>query len=257
MPKPNGGEAVSFFRRHGRVVVLVSIGVIGLVLLEWVPPGSAAVRAALRLAASALLAVPPFYSLYRADERANREAGLGLLRRLLPPAISELFPNENLVNIRANIMLASGDRLWMLVFTDNVYLYGDHDLTWAQDQGAAGKAWKRGRQAPPEDMWKPVTTVLHGLRRDTLRKEWGLTEEQIERTRHIKWISSVPIIVRSGERRSCVGVLNFDGVRTLLNDMGRLDHVDYLGTAARLANQIGEILLSRGIIFLDTALPPS
>ncbi len=205
----------------------------------------------MRLAASALLAVPPFYSLLRSDERANREAGLGLLRRLLPPAISELFPNENLVNVRANVMLARGGRLRMLVFTDNVFLYGDHDLAWDLNQGAAGKAWKRGRDAPPEDMWKPVTTVLQGVRREVLRKEWGLSEEQIERTRHIKWISSVPIIVRSGEGRTCVGVLNFDGVRSPLRQMGRLDEVEYLGTAARLANQIGEIMVARGIVVLD------
>ena len=253
MAEPIESQERGFLKRHGRVVALVTIGVTGLVLLEFVPPESAILRAILRLGASALLAVPPFYSLYRADERANQEAGIGLLRRLLPPAIAELFPNENLASVRANLMLANAEKLTMLVFTDNVYLYGDNDLEWGYGQGVAGKAWKRGTEAPPEDMWKPLTTVLQGVKRETLRNEWGLTDEQIEKTRHVKWISSVPIIVRAGNERRCAGVLNFDGVGTALKNMGRLDEDEYLGITARLANEMGKIMQQKGIISLDTA----
>ena len=173
---------------------------------------------ALRITLWVVSFIPPLYSLYRAEARCAMSEALAKSKNLLEAAAKRLFQEEDLKNVRANFMLVEGKgserKLWIFA-SWNMDLWPDKDIRLLYGQGCAGVAWKRACEKGVREQWLPVV-ALPGLYGEDLYKKWRLSGEQIEKTRHVSWILSVPVFIKDGNGHpQLIGVLNFDGIQNL------------------------------------------
>jgi len=255
--------------RHVRdrwlVFSLSGLGILSAVALESVPDSgtTANVRGGLRLIATLAAAVPGLYGLLRAEvraERATRQAqdaeaeskwnlAYNTVKSALIAAIPYLYPKEDPGNIRANIMVEDEGVLSPYVFTDLMRLDGDSNLGWKKGEGCCGAAWQQALVPPVGDQWRPV--IAPTIKPSTARRRWGLTPEQLRQTRHVKWVVSVPMFYAETGASTFAGILNFHGVAALRKP-GRLDDNDFLGTSARLATSLAQMLVEEDLIAFET-----
>ena len=144
-------------------------------------------------------------------------------------------------------MVLADERLRILAGA-NMKLFPDHDLTLAIDQGCAGVAWRQAIAGSINDCWKPVYAPDARLTPDHLERTWKLTQGQIDATRHVRWILSLPLFLKEGTGRRFLGVLNFDGVGEQLADPSRVEHNDFLGTCVAFGERIAEILVDDRLV---------
>jgi hypothetical protein len=252
--------------RYTWLVCVAALGILASVALEFLPCESASrfLRATLRFIAVLVAAVPALYSLHRSEQRAakadenrliaeeerTRAEAASAIQRLLVAAITILFRDEAPEAIRSNFMLADQGYLTVLIGTDTVKLYGDDRLKWAIDQGCCGAAWAQAVTASPMDDWKPVIAPSVSPARAAT---WNMTREQVRGTPHILWVVSIPVFHKSasGETRTFLGVLNFDGVQRPLKNPGRIEEHSFIGECATFAETIGRCVVDGGFVVFE------
>jgi hypothetical protein len=246
------------------IFAVSGLGILSAVALESLPDSAttANVRGLLRLLATLAAAVPGLYGLLRAEGRAESAArqaqeaeaeskwnlAYNTVKSALIAAIPYLFPKEDPGNIRANIMVEDEGLLSPYVFTDLMRLDGDSNVAWRKGEGCCGAAWQQALVPPIGDQWRPV--IAPTIKANTARTRWGLTSDQLRQTRHVKWVVSVPMFYAETGVSTFVGILNFHGIAALRNS-GRLDENDFLGTAARLATSLAQMLVEEELVAFE------
>jgi len=238
--------------------VIAILGLAGNIALNW-PRNDPliqdpVIRVALLALTLAATATPGLYSYARAESRYDRSErdrrrreGIDVLRGLLRTAIPRLFPEEQPVSIRANIMTVESDHLAILCSV-NMELYPDSEIRLAYGQGCAGAAWKRACEAPMSERWVPVLAPSARVIPRQLRERWGFDENQIKMTRHLMWVLSTPIFHRSAGQSEFIGVLNFDGVGKELRRVSRLKDPTLHKDCADIADFFATELISYGFL---------
>jgi hypothetical protein len=215
------------------------------------PFGAGWIRALVRAVGLLMAACPGIISYVRAEQRHRQAArqqecrdAFTALRRTLVASIQVLFPGESGQSIRANVMTAPGDVLRMFCSVI-MEVSPDVRMTLRRGQGCAGVAWKQAVDGPIGDCWKPVYAPRAQLTLRRLKQRWKLTDEQIERTRHILWVLSIPLFAHVGDSRRFLGVLNYDGVQQELVRPQRLDEEEFLRQSITMGEKIAEVLLQQ------------
>jgi hypothetical protein len=175
-----------------------------------------------------------------AAERLRKES-LVRLEEMLSSAIRHLFVEETTADIRANVMTATGSDLRMLA-SRNMLVFPDYKVTLRRGQGCAGYAWEKAETGPMEDFWKPTVATQAQLTPSFLKDKWKLSDEQIQETRHILWIVSVPLFRIVNGARTFIGVLNFDGVHRPLAHHQRLVQSNFLGECVAVGERVAEVV---------------
>jgi len=240
------------------LAVVFLLAMLGNVLLELIPTGSggiAPIRVIMRFVASAAPMGIALYSLSLAarraqaaesrEEKRRKEADterretirfrmLNELSATLEATVSRLFPGEAQSNIRANVMLIRNRRL-RPVCSWNMRAYPDRELEFQKGQGICGVVWKLVAEGNVNKLWTPRYASIKKMPRSTLKDRYGLTPDQLAKTKHILWILSVPLFSQKDDSLSFIGVLNLDGVNALLKEPGRLtvDNWDNVTGAAK------------------------
>ena len=210
---------------------------------------SAIGRWIIKTAATVLAAVPALVSFARADRREKRaEQAQGLrdsirkIERMLLAAIRVFFEDEDSSTIRANVMTVSGNELRMFA-SANMDFHDDYQVTLAKNQGCAGLAWARAVELPMNECWIPVYAPKAKLKVKSLKATWNLTDPQVQATKHILWVLSVPIFYRNEPEHRFLGILNFDGVGRPLRFPTRLEDLNLLGDFVALAERIARVIV--------------
>jgi hypothetical protein len=242
------------------MAVLVGVAVAGGIELDPIKTllPSAIVRWLIRSAATALVAVPALVSFARADQREMRAEldrkfndSTKKLERMLLAAIHAFFEDEDSSTIRANVMIVSDEKLRMLASV-NMDFDDDYGVTLAKNQGCAGLAWARAVELPMNECWIPVYAPRTKLTKRNLKALWNLTDSQVEATKHILWIWSIPLFYRNEPEHRFLGVLNFDGVRRPLRSPGKVE--DHIGDFVALAERIARVIVEecpKEIVIID------
>jgi hypothetical protein len=198
-----------------------------------------------RVLALSAAVFPGLFALGRAEMRESarkRREQLDDLTSVLEASVRRLFPEENPYYIRANVMLASGDRLKVLCGW-NMGAYPDSKMSLLYGQGAAGKVWKRATENPPSECWQPVYAPRAQLNRKNLKDKWLLGDDEIRLTSHILWVLSTPLLHRHGESLRFLGVLNLDGVTRPLNSMDVFEDTQFHLHCVALADHIADLIV--------------
>lgn len=219
------------------ILGLVILGV-ALNLLAGYVVTDTALRAAMAGASVLLMAAPGLFNLFAGERRASesREERLRTeIRDKLGLAVTSLFPGEDSQAIRSNVMIPHGEGL-ELAFRWNMDTWPDRDLSLESGEGVAGAALERALSESHARRWRPI--VAKEIREEDLTR-WNLRRDVEEKTRHVRWVVSIPILER--DTLSILGVLNFDGVKPL-RDPALLERRDFYDRCATFAEVIGAIL---------------
>lgn len=154
-------------------------------------------------AASALLYTAGLISLQFRSRAERLSLALAPLERHLETSAKDVFGENNLGGVRANIMLVRRRRLKMIC-SWNIMSPREKEMKWKRGQGCAGQAWQNAVDRPVAEMWKP--TVAPNLA-DADLSTWGLDGERQDVTNAIRWIVSTPMFEGSGK---VIGILNYD-----------------------------------------------
>jgi hypothetical protein len=146
-------------------------------------------------------------------------------------------------------MIASKEELHMLASV-NMLVFQDYKVRLRRGQGCAGVAWQQALDATVSDFWKPVVATSTDLTTGLKKDRWRLTDDQIQLTRHILWIVSIPLFQSSQGQRTFLGVLNFDGVHQPLQHAERLSQPDFMGQCASIGERVAEVVSSQGALLL-------
>jgi hypothetical protein len=227
-----------------------------------------------RVLALATTAFPPIYAFHKAEERArdserrSQEAerkleqsederrhheGMEYLRKVLEASVRRLFPDENLTFVRANVMVVVGNDLQVLCGW-NMEAFRDGKMSLKCGQGVAGSVWKAVKEGSVSDYWRPVYAPKAQLAHRELQSKWLMSDDDIRRTAHILWILSTPILVSSGDNRQFLGVLNLDGVSRRLESMETLEDPDFQIKVVAVAENIGQVIVERGLLPIAVGL---
>lgn len=199
-----------------------------------------------RIVALSAAVFPGLYALGKAEKRERtrqRRREIADVSRVLEASVRRLFPNENLNHIRANLMIVVGDTLDVLCGW-NMDAYPDSKMSLGYGEGVAGKVWVRATENPLSKCWQPVYAPREQLHRRNLGDQWGLDSRDIEKTSHIRWILSTPLLHRNADILKFLGVLNLDGVTADLNSMEVFEdsqfHLKCVAVADLVGNRIVE-----------------
>jgi hypothetical protein len=174
-------------------------------------PGTKALAAVVSIL---MLAAPGLYNLFAGETRAEESREERRRREIqdkLEYAVDSLFAGEKLGTIRANIMLPDDDSL-LMVHTWNMDTWQDRGLRLASGEGVAGAVWENANGAGHANRWRPI--VAKEITEANL-ETWNVSREVAARTRHVRWIVSIPIL--EAGTMAVLGVLNFDGLEPLTN----------------------------------------
>lgn len=231
-------------------ILIVVIGIVANLLMDFltasglIGPQFGFEYYAIRMLALALMAFPALYSIRRGEKREGarlRREKLDDLSRVLEASVRRLFPNENQYFVRANVMVAHGDRLEVLS-SWNMAAWPDSRMNLGYDQGVAGKVWKSAIKNPPSECWQPVYAPYEQLQRRNLEDHWGLSTEDISKTSHIRWILSTPLLYRQAETLRFIGVLNLDGVTSDLNSMDVFENHQFHLHCVAVADHVTKLI---------------
>ena len=218
---------------------------------------SVELRAGIKAFALLLSAGSGVFSYVRSEERhrdsslrQERRDAMARLEDTLASSVQNLFVGERPETIRANVMIVSKEELHMLASV-NMLVFPDYKVRLRKGQGCAGVAWQQALDATVSDFWKPVVATSTDLTAGLKKDRWRLTDEQIQLTRHILWIVSIPLFRSSQGQRTFLGVLNFDGVHQPLQHAERLSRSDFMGQCASIGERVAEVVSSQGALLLS------
>ena len=178
----------------------------------------------------------------RAEQAQRLRDSTQKIERMLHAAIRVFFEGEDSSIIRANVMIVSHNELRMLA-SANMDFHDDYHVTLSKNQGCAGLAWARAVELPMNECWVPVYAPKAKLKMKSLKAMWNLTDSQVQATRHILWVLSVPIFYRNESEHRFLGILNFDGVGRPLRSPTRLEDLNLLGDFVALAERIARVIV--------------
>lgn len=204
--------------------------------------------------------LPSLVSFYRAEMRARRaeddkiraekdrvrQDAIDDIEKALIAAVGILFPDEDVYQIRANIMTISTDnslKIWCK--SNNMHLYPDENIAFKCGEGCVGEVWRRAKEYPMSTRWQPAYASPITLGSE-IEKHWKISREQIEKTKHLIWILSTPIFASYEDYSKFIGVLNFDGVAFLKN-MKKLEDADIHRHCVDIAEHIGSKMVTVGV----------
>jgi len=168
-----------------------------------------------------LLAAGPHYRWQRtlaADKRRAYNEAVNECSEWLRRVIPALFPDEELGRVRANISMPREDELEAVIRHD-VDAQRGRGLRWKRGCGASGAAWLDAVSTDePAERRKPIVFRREATTIADMKRRWHLTREQLELTKHIIWVVSVPIFAEPKDASGFIGVLSFDGLRRLRNE---------------------------------------
>jgi hypothetical protein len=104
------------------------------------------------------------------------------------------------------------------------------------------------------ECWVPVYAPKAKLKTKSLKAMWNLTDSQVQATRHILWVLSVPIFYRNESEHRFLGILNFDGVGRPLRSPMRLEDLNLLGDFVALAERVARAIVEecpQEVVVLD------
>lgn len=206
----------------------------------WLPTG---------VVLGALLIAENRYKLSK-EKSAQRtlKASLDFMNGWLDRIIPKLFPGENQDFIRSNIMLPRGNHLEVQCYC-NMEPSDDKSLRWKRNQGASGFAWDRALALDDEDEKRtPVIFLKKKADPRDLKVIWRLSDEQIDLTKDVKWIVSIPLFRLRRPGSEFVGILNFDGVDQELSKMEILDTEKFNQESLAWGKSASVQLQERGIL---------
>ncbi len=137
------------------------------------------------------------------EKRLRAEAHLVAYLQSILSVLETHHPSPE-ASFRINVMLTDGDSLKV---TSAVGTYRTEELQvrWQRRQGVCGHAWAEGRTMEAPTVGAPLPGGDDAL---GTTRPWGMTPEQINWSRGVAWVISVPL--RDGPKGEPFGVVNID-----------------------------------------------